>query len=259
MIKSVLRRLGAKKYITMKSDTAQRLGAGDDYDWGQYNEIYRSQIAKMEKRLTLHLTADNYRFEDGQLSIKSGQKPVHPNHRLLYETLLQLKPQSVAEIGCGGGDHIRNLSVLFPDNVIRGYDRSEEQLRFLRERSPNLSDNVRQLDATMPLPKDIRQVDVCYTQAVLMHIQAANSHLVALCNMFHIAKKQILLMENWHRHHFLEDIRSLQRQHMLPWDQVHCYFRRAPEYNNRAHLMVVSREPLAYEPLEAYEVMRQVA
>ena len=89
-----------------------------------------------------------------------------------------------------------------------------------------------------------------------MHIQAANSHYVALSNLFRIARKQILLMENWRRHEFLDDVQLLRRNRMLPWKELFCYYRRAPELNNIPHLMILSREPLSYEVLDNYQLLR---
>lgn len=255
MFKHALRAVGVGK-ITSKRKTAIRLGSGDDYNWEKYNETYRGEIAKISRTYTLQLTEGGFRYIDGVLSVRTGWKPLHPNHRLLYETFMQLNPASIAEIGCGGGDHLRNLSVLLPDARIHGYDRAQQQLNFLRERSPDIRAEVRQMDITMPLPKDVAAVDVCYTQAVIMHIQAANSHFVALSNLFHIAKKQVLLMENWERHEFLDDIQTLHKKQMLPWEEVHCYFRRAREFGNKPHLLIASCEPLGYEVLDQYEHMR---
>lgn len=256
MFKTVLRAVGAGK-VTSNRDSAIRLGAGDDYDWELYNSTYRGEVAKIGKSHTLHLTQDNSLFEEGRLSMKSGHKPMHPNHRLLYETILQLEPRSVTEIGCGGGDHVRNLSLLAPSAKIFGYDRADRQLAFLRERSPHLSDFVRQLDISMPLPQTIPQTEVCYTQAVVMHIQAANSHFVALSNLFRIATEQVVLMENWTRHDFMGDIQMMFDQQMLSWESIHFYFRRAPEFDNSPHLMIVSRQPLPqYETLNRYELLR---
>ncbi len=73
--------------------------------------------------------------------------------------------------------------------------------------------------------------------------------------MFQRAAKQVVLLENWQAHLFLDDIRQLHEQGRIPWKELHFYFRRAPEWDNRPHLMVISATPLDYEPLTDYGVL----
>jgi SAM-dependent methyltransferase len=223
--------------------------AADDFDWRSYNREYRGELKVIEKQHTLRLASGDYLFEGGALRARSARLPLHPNHRLLYETVLQLAPKSVMEVGCGGGDHLHNLALLAPALEIHGADRSEEQLRFLRERSPHLRADLRQLDATLPFSEGLPRVDLCYTQAVIMHIKTGNGHLVALANLFRMAARQVVLMENWRSHSFVGDVRFLHDRRMIPWKELHCYFRRAPELGGRPHLMVASATRLDYEPL----------
>ncbi len=85
-----------------------------------------------------------------------------------------------------------------------------------------------------------------------MHIKTGNGHLVAQSNLFKIASKQVVLMENWTEHPFLDNIKFLFDQGMIPWKQIYLYFRRSPENQNKPHLMVVSSEPLSFEPSKSY-------
>ncbi len=62
---------------------------------------------------------------------------------MLYETILQLRPKSTCEFGCGGGDHLKNLRTVAPDIDVHGMDRSRGQLGILRRRHPNLDADVR--------------------------------------------------------------------------------------------------------------------
>ena len=51
-----------------------------------------------------------------------------------------------------------------------------------------------------------------------MHIR--ENHLVGLENMFRLARKhRCLLMENWKRHEFMDDIRSLFDAKRLGWEK----------------------------------------
>jgi SAM-dependent methyltransferase len=224
----------------------------DDFNWQSYNYQYQKELRKNQQTDSLKLNPGDYSFENDKLVKIRDIVPLHPNHRLLYETVLLLKPQKAAEIGCGGGDHLFNLNLLMPQIEICGYDLSIEQVSFALERSPNLKEKILEFDITMPFSSKLAQVDLVYTQAVIMHIKTGNGHLVALSNLFRMACKQVVLMENWTQHPFLEDIQFLFEQGMLAWKQLYFYFRRAPEIQNRPHLMVVSSELLPFEPLKSY-------
>jgi SAM-dependent methyltransferase len=222
----------------------------DDFDWGSYSLHYRGELAGISKEHTLVLRAGDYTLEAGELlRARQSLLPLHPNHRLLYETILQLRPESVFELGCGGGDHLANLAVLAPGVALHGVDISSSQLSLLKKRHPSLTASVAVFDAKQPFPALFPQVDVAYTQAVLMHIQTGDGHLVALENLFRTARKQIVLMENWTRHAYVEDICRLRDAGRIAWPDVHLYFRRSPEFH-RPHLLIASAVPLpSYEPL----------
>lgn len=224
----------------------------DDFDWSRYHLTYRRQIEELEQTGLLKLGADSASMTDGRLEVNAGFPPMHPNHVCLYETIGALGARSVIEIGCGGGDHLHNLGVLFPDMDRRGFDRSAEQLAFLARRNPELRELAGILDITMPPSCLFPTADVVYTQAVIMHIQAGNGHRVALANMFGMASEQVVLMENWTRHAFVDDIRALDQGGMLPW-QPNLYLRRSA---GKPHLLVASRTELPFEPLADY---RQLA
>lgn len=230
--------------------------AGDDFDWRAYTSHYADELTEVERDHTTRLSPGGYVFEDGHLTRKSSVKPLHPNHRLLYETLLQLHPARVLEMGCGAGDHLYNLGILAPEIHAAGVDRSAGQIALLKRRSPGLKAAVSAVDITRPLPASLARADVAYTQAVLMHIQTGESHLEALANMFQAATRQVVLMENWTRHPFLGDIRRLHARGRIPWETLHSYFRRAPEMGDKPHLMVVSAVPLGYEALEDDDTLR---
>jgi SAM-dependent methyltransferase len=175
----------------------------------------------------------------------------------LYETLAQLKPASVFELGCGGGDHLANVALLLKDAKLFGVDISDDQLAFLKERHPGLKAATSRHDCTLPFPSDFPKVDVAYTQAVIMHIQTGNGHKEALRNLFNVATKQVVLVENWTRHSFMEDIRDLQSRGLIPWKEVHFHYRESEELR-RPHLMIVSSVPLPQYPnLTDYSLLRE--
>ena len=174
-------------------------------------------------------------------------KPLHPNQRLLLETIWQLQPESVWEVGCGGGVNLHNLSVLLPGVRLFGWDRCAEQVEVAHEFFPSLREGVRHEDATGPAAPPI--VDIAFSQAALMHIEN-EKYDEALRKMFLAAQRQIVLMENWFSRDFAADISRVLGAGDL-WEQMHAYQRFSPEFG-RYHLMILSREPLAYEPLIDY-------
>ena len=152
---------------------------------------------------------------------------------------MQLKPKSILELGCGGGDHLNNIHVLSPTTKLFGMELSSEQIKFLFERHPEIKAEISEFDCTLPFPRNIEKVDLAYTQAVVMHIQTGNGHMVAMTNLFNAATKQVLLMENWARHDYMNEIQMLHQLKIIPWNEIYFYYRESVEYK-KPHLMVVS-------------------
>lgn len=212
-----------------RTKTARRLLSGspdeydgDDFDWSRYHLEYSEQLSELEAANTLRLEDGYWQLTNGSLRVDRGL-PLHPNHKILYETIAALAPGSVLEAGCGGGDHLYNLSLLLPQAEIRGIDRSEGQLGVLRRRNPGFSGSVSAVDLTLPHPRTIAPADVVFAQAVLMHIQTGNGHRVALWNVFDLALDQVVLMENLERHDLIRDISELWASNILPWESLHLY------------------------------------
>ena len=153
----------------------------DDYNWDDYPDHYKFEESKTKKVNTIKISKDDYIFVDEKLKMNDNKNilPLHPNYRLIYETILQLSPTSVLEVGCGGGFHLYNLSVLDPKIQLYGVDISPRQIQLLHQRHKNLKANVQVLDITLPHPADSPVVDIAYTQAVIMHIKTKNNHLRA--------------------------------------------------------------------------------
>ncbi len=195
---------------------------GDDFDWRRYHLEYAAQIEEIDNSHTLRLEESQWGLRGRSIVLNRGM-PLHPNHKMLYEMIVALNPGSVLEAGCGGGDHLHNLSMLLPDASIRGVDRSPGQLEVLRRRNPSMREKASVVDLTLPHPKDVGTADVVFTQAVLMHIQTGNGHRVAIWNLFDLATQQVVLMENLERHDLLADIADLWRRDILPWGSMNLY------------------------------------
>ena len=232
-----------------------RLGSGvDDFDWRWYHLHYQAELTETKDTHTLVLSPGDYTFSDGALSLQSDVLPLHPNHRLLYETILQLNPTSVLEVGCGGGDHLANLSTLAPGIGLYGRDRSAEQLSLLRLRHPELNADIDQLDITLPYSSRWPAVDLSFTQAVIMHIHTGNGHRVALSNLFKATTKYVVLMENWGSHNFMDAIQQIFDEKAIPWNDIFFYYRISPELN-KTRIMIVSAVKLEYAPLTKYDIL----
>ena len=87
----------ARKYVYRRLTLrAQRLFSGtaqpeaDDYDWETYSAGYRSELKAMAGTHALVLSAGDYVYREGRLQRTNSALPLHPNHALLYETILQL-------------------------------------------------------------------------------------------------------------------------------------------------------------------------
>lgn len=221
----------------------------DDFNWNTYTrDKYGPQQQVLEREWTLQF-GDDIRFDAEQGKLDTGSHRVHPNMVALYEVVGKLSPQTVYEIGCGGGDHMHNLMQLYPNMQVHGGDRSKEQLAFLRDRNPEVADFTIQQDITMPFSDRWGKSDLVYSQAVIMHIKTAVSHKVALSNMFRMANDYVVLMENYGCHPFVDDILELKDGGHLAWDSVHFY---AHRMEGQPYCLVVSREPCDLEPMTDY-------
>ncbi|MBI3572978.1 MAG: class I SAM-dependent methyltransferase [Candidatus Kerfeldbacteria bacterium] len=228
----------------------------DDFDWDIYTQHYKGELKQVEEIESTVIQPGNYQFQNNTLVKVTDMKPLHLNHHLIYETIGQLKPVSVLEVGCGGGDHLHNLSVLYPDVKIYGEDLSDKQLKLLHQRHPDLKAKVQQHNIASHQLASWPPIDLVFTQAVVMHIKTGDNHRTALKNIFHMAQKYVILMENWRSHDFVKDILDLQAKGELGWPEFHLYSR---PYTGTTHpyLLVASRVPLPqYQPLRTDDELR---
>lgn len=243
------------KYGLIKNaDSAQN----DMFDWSLYNLHYRGELKKDGKLYTLKLNPGDYQFINSKLEkVNRNIKPLHQNWHLIYETILQLKPESVLEVGCGNGMHLANIQTLAPEIKLYGIDRSEKQIKFLQESFPDIKAEIKVADATIPFPDNFLKVDLSFTQAVIMHMHTGESHLTALANLFDISNKYVILMERWKNHRFMDDIKRLYEQKKIKWDNLYFYYRVSAE-TKKPHLMICSKEQLDYPVLDNYSKLPKI-
>lgn len=246
------------KYFLLQRDNKNWIGlpTRDDFNWSLYNLMYRGEREMSLKEVTLDLNKGDYSFVDGRfIQVNKKILPIHPNGQLMMETILQLDPKSVFELGCGNGIGLNNLKVISPGIKLFGIDRAKEQIKYLYECYPKLDANIREYDATVPFDDSFSKVDLAFSSAVIMHIKTGNSHLVALANLFNIAKKQVILLEHWHSHNFMKDIQNLFRKKIISWDKLYMYYR-VSEENPLVRIMICSRYPLNYPILTDYKQLK---
>ena len=227
----------------------------DMFNWTLYNLHYKGELMEVKKKYTVFLKSNDYQFRNSKL-LKNNLdiKPLHTNHRLLYETILQLNPQSVFEMGCGTGMHLHNIQTLLPQARICGVDLSNQQLNGLKKTYPHMANSAKQADATTNWTRlPFEACDVAFTQAVIMHIHTGDAHLMALENLFKMSKKYVILYESMKNHPFLNDIKKLHLEKRISWDNIFFYYRHNEETNLPAGL-ICSSVPLNYPELKDYNV-----
>ena len=234
----------------------QRKYYDDDFDWNNYTEdsYHRRLKQDVESEYRAISTAEQLSFDATTGTVTSLGAPIHPNQSLILEAIGQLGPESVHEVGCGGGDHIANAATLFPDVAVTGGDRGHTQLELALHRHPELSGQVGLQDITMPWSDQWPRVDMVYTQAVIMHIHTAVSHFVALANMVRMARKYVLLMENQQCHNFVSDLKKLNAGGHFDWDEMHLY---RFDGSAGASAILLSRDPLDLPVLSDDTQIRQ--
>lgn len=227
----------------------------DDFDWENYtaDSYHRRLKGDVESQFLTIAKEGDLSFDEESGTLKAV-RPVHPNHALILETIGRLKPASVHEVGCGGGDHVANAQLVFPDVAVTGGDRGETQLELAVKRHPGLKGKVGVQDITMPYSSHWPEVDMVYSQAVIMHIHTAVSHLVALSNMVRQARNYVLLMENQQCHNFVADVQALFDGGHLAWETMHIYL---AEGSTGARAALLSREALDLPVLKTDAQLRQ--
>lgn len=233
----------------------------DDFNWKYYSSIYKIELIYTATKNTRIINENDYIFKEDKLIKKNNNiLPLHPNCRLLYETILQLDPKSILELGCGGGDNLANLKMLNENINSYGLDISADQISLLYKRHTRLNSWISIVDAKQKFPNYISSVNLAFTQAVIMHIHNNDGHLMALQNLFDTAKNYVVLMENWKSHNFVHDIKNLYEEGKIKWSNLYLYFKRSPEFDNKPHLLIASSSPLDdYELLNDDSILQEKA
>lgn len=228
----------------------------DDFDWDNYTQdSYHRRLQKdVETEYRAISTEGQLTFDASTGHVTSHGAPIHPNQQLILEMVGQLLPETVHEVGCGGGDHIANVGALYPQVMVSGGDRGATQLELALQRHPELQGRLGLQDITMPFSHRWPKADLIYTQAVIMHIHTAVSHFVALANLVRQANKYVLLVENQQCHNFVRDLQSMIDGGHLEWEEANLYM---VEGSGGARGILISRAPLELPVLRSDLQLRE--
>lgn len=229
---------------------------GDDFYWNQYSSHYQGELNDGEKRYCLIIKKGDYIFENNKLKkINKNILPISPNAHLLTETIYQLNPSSVREVGVGGGDYLNNIFIMMPKISLHGVDVSKDQLDYLAKRHPHLKSFTSEIDIIND-SNELTQSQISFTQAVIMHIgEKNNRHLNALKNLFNSTTETVLLSENWRKHNFFDDIMYLFDKRMINWKNINFYIR-TNEESPESKLMICSSKKLPFDTLKNYQQLK---
>lgn len=232
----------------------RRMLSGDDFNWSKYHLHYRQEISSISRANNLILDHKNFSLVRGKLNLLEPNS-ILPSHHALYESIALLEATSVLEVGCGGGDHLKNLSTIFPRKTVRGIDLSREQIAFALERHPALDGSLSVLDISRDAPPQALQSDLVFSHAVLMHISEKGGRFErALENMFSRANSAVVMVENWQQHDFLSAVRKICAS-SKKWSNAQVYFHESSAFLG-ARAMIVAFECSA-SPAESYELFLQ--
>ena len=228
----------------------------DDFDWENYTkDSYHRRISNdIETQHIAIAKLGDLSFDANTGAVRSSSGTLHENHQLILEAIGRLSPTSVHEAGCGGGDHVANAQMLYPNINVTGGDRGFTQLELATQRHPQLAGKIGLQDITMPFSNQWPRADLVYTQAVIMHIHTAVSHLVALSNLVEQANEYVLLMENQQCHNFVADLTALHTGGHLKWPDLHIY---QFESSIGARATLLSRQALELKNLKSDAQLRK--
>lgn len=212
LARTLTRLIAASRYNRFFGPLVSRLQRRDDFVWSAYtDDSYRARLEAMSRKETRQLARVSWVVNERGIVLADDANPLNPTHRLIYEIVLSLAPDKVCEFGFGAGDHLANIRLLLPEAQIMGFEVSAEQLALARERNGLHGVDLYVRDMTEPHAADGFEgaADVVFCNAVAMHIHGGRRHIVFLKNMAKVARRYVLIRENWLRHDFVKDVRSI--------------------------------------------------
>jgi len=171
----------------------------DEFDWRAYPKHHAWLMKRSEGKVTQFLSGGDFDVVDERIIMREGVLPLGRQHKLLYETIMELKPKDVHEVGCGWGNHLANISILTNGAIdVYGSEISEKQIEIALTKCPWLNNRIT-LGSVMV--DDIPERDIVFTITVLMHLSDINLE-KAILNIASSAKKHIVMTENLDRRNY---------------------------------------------------------
>jgi ubiquinone/menaquinone biosynthesis C-methylase UbiE len=111
----------------------------------------------------------DFNFDDNGQIIPNDQI-IHPNKKLLFETIYKYKPQTVFEIGCGYCNNLLAISQILPSTKLYGCDISHSQyLNGVNKYGSQLQNMNLVISDFLDYQSDIK-FDFIFSNAVIMHM-----------------------------------------------------------------------------------------
>jgi hypothetical protein len=222
----------------------------DDFlDWEAASIYYEHNMNAVERTNTMFLQCgDEFSIDENFIISMSGCAPIHSNWRSLYQVLLHLRPNSIFEVGFGFGNNLHNMKMFLPELRVGGIDVACRQFEIAKHRVPSLTEFLTVHDGRSPLPTKLHNShDIAFTRGVITFIC---NHMDAIHNMFQVANKYVVLLENWSAHDFCQDIREYAESPQCAWHKVYMYYYYTPDHPEnpgRPKIVVCSKEEINEE------------
>ena len=162
----------------------------DEYVWQNYTAEYTAQLKEIERDDDNVFFITNYTAENNVIDFHDN---LHPNWKEIYQTVYELKPKTILEMGCGGCYHIKNVHTLLPEAKITGVDLLRTQLDFGRAFS-KLPESIETYQLNCVQNKTQDQHEFVFSQAVVMHLSTENA-VKMLANMRDSSPKYVMMVD----------------------------------------------------------------
>ena len=101
------------------------------------------------------------------------RKMAAPRFRVatFLELLRGIRPRTVVDLGCGGGEMLLEIHRAFPDAALCGVDLAPHQVEANRRKAPAIDWRVADLDQEQPFPADLAgRFDVVVAAEIIEHV-----------------------------------------------------------------------------------------
>jgi ubiquinone/menaquinone biosynthesis C-methylase UbiE len=163
----------------------------DDFEWQNvYPSAHFQQTQQLEQDILFEIPIGSI-IENGKVHISTIGKDIHINHRMIFEKIIEVLPQSVFEIGFGYGNNLVGIHRLLPQIELSGCDISWKQHYMALQRYEECKKFNLVVGDFLELDIPDNSFDFVFSQAVLMHMSTERA-MRSLEKMVRISKKYIM-------------------------------------------------------------------